>query len=52
MTGTPTFMFKADKLREIGGFEDALRGVDPGSFSERVRTLDNRMLYKPSFAEK
>ncbi len=33
-------------------FEDALRGVDPGSFSERVRTLDNRMLYKPSFAEK
>ncbi len=30
-------------------FEEALRGVDPGSFSERVRTLDNRMVYKPSF---
>ena len=31
-------------------FEDALQGVDPGSFSERIRTLDNRMIYKPSFA--
>ena len=30
-------------------FEAALSGVDPGQFSERVRTLDNRMLYKPSF---
>jgi len=32
-------------------FEDALSGVDPGQFSEHVRTLDGRMLYKPSFAE-
>ncbi len=32
-------------------FEDALSAVGPGSFSERVRTLDNRMLYKPSSKE-
>ena len=30
-------------------FEDSLAGVQPGDFSERVRTLDGRMLYKPSF---
>ena len=30
-------------------FEAALESVDGGQFSERVRTLDNRMLYKPSF---
>ena len=30
-------------------FEDNLAGVQPGDFSERVRTLDGRMLYKPSF---
>lgn len=28
MTGTPTFMFKTDKLREIGGFEDAKMGQE------------------------
>lgn len=28
LTGTPTFMFKADKLREIGGFEDAKMGQE------------------------
>ena len=33
-------------------FEDALNDVEPGEFSERVRTLDGRMLYKPSFKEK
>ena len=32
-------------------FEDSLSLVAPGEFSERVRTLDNRMLYKPSFAD-
>jgi len=32
-------------------FEEALKGVDPGQFSEKVRTLDGRMLYKPSFKE-
>lgn len=30
-------------------FEDALAPVKPGEFSERVRTLDGRMLYKPTF---
>ena len=30
-------------------FEDALRIADKGGFSERVRTLDGRLLYKPSF---
>jgi 3'-5' exoribonuclease len=28
--------------------EDALQGVSKGSFSDKVRTLDFRMLYKPS----
>ena len=28
MTGTPTFMFKTEKLREIGGFEDAKMGQE------------------------
>ena len=31
--------------------EGALDTVEPGSFTERVRTLDNRRLYKPTFAE-
>lgn len=30
-------------------FEDALAGTLPGEFSQRVRTLDGRMLYKPTF---
>lgn len=30
-------------------FEEALVGVEKGSFSERVRTLDNRMVYNPTF---
>jgi len=33
-------------------FEDALSGIPEGSFTERVRTLDGRMLYKPSFDTK
>lgn len=28
LTGTPTFMYKADKIREIGGFEDAQMGQE------------------------
>lgn len=28
VTGTPTFMFKTNKLREIGGFEDAKMGQE------------------------
>ena len=30
-------------------FEAALQGVEPGAFSERQRTLDGRMIYRPSF---
>ena len=30
-------------------YEDALSGVEPGEFSEKVRTLDGRKLYKPTF---
>lgn len=29
--------------------EDILRSVEPGEFSENVRTLDGRRIYKPSF---
>jgi len=29
--------------------EEAVSGVEPGFFSERVRTLDNRKIYKPEF---
>lgn len=31
-------------------FEDALAGTLPGEFTPRVRTLDGRFLYKPTFA--
>ena len=30
-------------------FEDALKAAEKGGFSERVRTLDGRLLYKPAF---
>ncbi|MBQ6662502.1 MAG: HD domain-containing protein [Firmicutes bacterium] len=30
--------------------EEALIGLQPGNFSERVRTLDGRKVYRPSFA--
>ncbi len=30
-------------------FEDALEGTPSGGFSQRVRTLDGRLLYKPTF---
>ena len=29
--------------------EEAVSGVEPGFFSDRVRTLDNRKIYKPEF---
>lgn len=29
--------------------EEALFGIKPGAFSERVRTLDNRRVYRPTF---
>lgn len=28
--------------------EDALRGVAPGEFSDRIWVLDNRKIYKPT----
>lgn len=31
--------------------EDALNGVEPGSFSDRIWTLDNRRIYKPMDVE-
>jgi len=31
--------------------EDALNGVEPGSFSDRIWTLDNRRIYKPMDTE-
>lgn len=31
--------------------EDALRGIDPGAFSDRVWTLDNRRIYKPMLTD-
>lgn len=38
MTGTPTFMFKADKLREIGGFDDAKMGQE---FYLMLKAIEN-----------
>ena len=32
--------------------EDALTGVEPGEFSSRVWTLENRKIYKPSWGKK
>ena len=32
-------------------FQEALAGVEPGGFSDHVRTLDGRQLYKPTFKE-
>lgn len=32
-------------------FEEALSGTQPGGFTQRVRTLDGRLLYKPTFQE-
>ena len=32
--------------------EEALDGVGPGSFSERIRVLDNRRVYRPLFINK
>ena len=32
--------------------EEALDGVGPGGFSERIRVLDNRRVYRPLFINK
>ena len=38
MTGTPTFMYRADKLKEIGGFEDAKVGQE---FYLMLKTIES-----------
>lgn len=38
LTGTPTFMYKASKLREIGGFEDAKIGQE---FYLMLKSIEN-----------
>lgn len=38
MTGTPTFMFKRDKLKEIGGFDDAKMGQE---FFLMLKAIEN-----------
>lgn len=40
LTGTPTFMYKADKLREIGGFSDAKMGQE---FYLMTKTIENNL---------
>ena len=32
-------------------YEEALKGIKPGEFSEKVRTLDGRRLYKATFSK-
>ena len=32
--------------------EETLYGIKPGAFSERIRTLDNRRMYRPAFMKK
>ena len=29
--------------------EEAVHGLEPGAFSDRIWTLDNRRIYKPTF---
>lgn len=38
LTGTPTFMYKAEKLKEIGGFEDAKMGQE---FYLMLKSIEN-----------
>ncbi len=40
MTGTPTFMYRAEKLREIGGFEDAKMGQE---FYLMLKTIERSL---------
>lgn len=40
LTGTPTFMFKVEKLKEIGGFEDAKMGQE---FYLMLKSIENNM---------
>ncbi|KAB7671700.1 glycosyltransferase family 2 protein [Bacillus sp. B1-b2] len=40
LTGTPTFMYKAEKLKEIGGFEDARMGQE---FYLMLKSIENNL---------
>jgi glycosyltransferase involved in cell wall biosynthesis len=40
LTGTPTFMYKTEKLREIGGFEDAKMGQE---FYLMLKSIENNL---------
>jgi glycosyltransferase involved in cell wall biosynthesis len=40
LTGTPTFMYKADILKKIGGFEDAEMGQE---FYLMIKTIENKL---------
>lgn len=40
LTGTPTFMYKAEKLKMIGGFEDAKMGQE---FYLMLKSIENKM---------
>lgn len=46
LTGTPTFMYKANKLKEIGGFQDAKMGQE---FYLMLKTIENdlKICYLP-----
>lgn len=47
LTGTPTFMYKADKIKDIGGFEDAKVGQE---FYLMLKSIENnlRISYLPA----
>lgn len=40
LTGTPTFMYKVEKLKEIGGFEDAKMGQE---FYLMLKSIENNL---------
>lgn len=40
LTGTPTFMYKSDKLKEIGGFDDAKMGQE---FYLMLKSIENNL---------
>ncbi len=40
LTGTPTFMYKSNKIREIGGFDDAIVGQE---FYLMLKTIEHGM---------
>lgn len=40
LTGTPTFMYRAEKIKEIGGFDDAIMGQE---FYLMLKTIESGM---------